>query len=148
MVILFHFHKQARGVSVLVHRKFHFQLLSVTLDRNGTYVLLNCLYCISQTPFLLIGVYIPPPYSSNVIKEMLECIASYPHIPCIWLGDFNCPWDKFLDCFNLSLSTLNAPWPSFLQLLLSKCFITDAWRAFPAYNSTPVLCYNMGPCLK
>lgn len=40
-------------------------------------------------------------------------IASYPHIPCIWLGDFNCPWDRSLDHFNSP--SVKMPSPSSLQ---------------------------------
>lgn len=95
------FSNAARGVSVLIHHRIQFQLLLVTLDRDGRYVILNCL--IFQNPFMLIEVYIPPPYSSTGIQAILENIALYPFIPCIWLGDFNCPWDKSLDRFNAIL---------------------------------------------
>lgn len=73
------------GVSILIHCRIYFRLLSVTLDRDGRYVLLHCL--LFQKPFILIGVYIPPPYSSAVVQEILESVVSFSHTPCIWLGE-------------------------------------------------------------
>lgn len=81
------FTNAAQGVSVLVS---HFMLVSVTLARDGRYDVLNCL--IFQKPFILLGVYIPPPYFSTVFLKIFRSVASYLHIPCIWLGDFNCAW--------------------------------------------------------
>lgn len=43
------------------------------MDRDGGYVTLNGL--IFQKPYLLIGAYVPPPYSTAVIREILECHA-------------------------------------------------------------------------
>lgn len=117
----------ARGVSILIHRRVHFKLVSVTLDKEGRFVLLNCI--IFQQPFLIVGIYIPPPYSSSVVQEVLANLASHPCTPCIWLGDFNCPWDKSLDRFNAITTPRINPSPSSLHTLLAEFNITDAWRS-------------------
>lgn len=88
------FTNMAWGVSIFIHHRIPFQLASMMLDRDSRFIILNCL--IFQKHFLIIGVYIPPPNSSTVIREILDYVASYPHIPCVWLGDFNCLWDRSL----------------------------------------------------
>lgn len=87
----------ARGVAVLVHSHIPLQYHNSVIDADGRYV---CLLCtIHNTLLILVAVYIPPPYSGEVLKKILAFVNTSSRAPTIIIGDFNIYlhpyWEKF-----------------------------------------------------
>lgn len=85
----------SRGVSVLVHRTVYFQLIDKLIDVEGRYVILLCR--IYQLKSIIAAVYVPPPFSLEVLRILLTHQLGSPDPPFIVLGDLNCYMDPGLD---------------------------------------------------
>lgn len=82
-------------VSVLIHRALAFRELSSRVVPDSSFVFLYCdLYAITT---VLAFVFIPPPFSGAVIRELLSYLADKPDVLVFLLGDFNCYLDPMLD---------------------------------------------------
>lgn len=55
----------SRGVSILIAKSTHFELISLQLDRQGRYLFLHA--TLGGSSLLILACYIPPPYSSEVV---------------------------------------------------------------------------------
>lgn len=70
----------ARGIAILVHRQLPFQCLNSVVDPQSRYV---CLLCsIYNFTIILVAVYVPLPYSGEVLKK-LGCVPQH-FIPPYW----------------------------------------------------------------
>lgn len=128
----------SRGVSVLVHRQIPFICTSSLIDADGRYVCLAC--SVYRVHFILIALYIPPPYSGEVLKKVLTFIASLPVAPILVMGDFNNYihpyWDKF-HTGNISPGDR----PTSMARVLEEVGLRDVWRLrFP--TSRVYSCYS------
>ena len=77
----------SRGVSILIKRDTQFSPLDVKTDPEGRFVFILC--SLYGTKCILAGLYIPPPYSSSLLKVLADYVAKYPGVPAMVLGDFN-----------------------------------------------------------
>lgn len=65
------------------------------VDDEGRYI---CLYCkIYHRCFVLVALYIPPPYSCSVFKKVLPFLTKYPNVPGIIVGDYNTTVNHYWD---------------------------------------------------
>ena len=77
----------SRGVSVLIHRSLAYQEMDAVVDALGRYVFLYCkLFTVTM---ILAFVYIPPPFSREVLQLLLSYLGDKPDIPVMIMGDFN-----------------------------------------------------------
>lgn len=84
----------SRGVTLMVTKNTPFELISVQSDHQGRYLFLHAI--MGEMPVLLLACYVPPPYSSEVVKEGLSFMAQYPTVPAVWMGDFNMTMNPYL----------------------------------------------------
>lgn len=128
----------ARGVSVLVHKNLPFQCTKVSVDPEGRCVCLLCsVYNIS---LILVAVYIPPPYSGEIMKKILSFLD--PHVPSLLIGDFNNYLHPYLDKFHSGNITPQDR-PTSLSRLIAEVGLCDVWRVrhpetrqFSCYSSS------------
>lgn len=85
----------SRGVSVQISTGLVFSCRQSKLDKKGRYVFLFC--NIEGRDCILASVYIPPPFSTEILSELLSFIADKPGVPVIVMGDFNMAMDNCLD---------------------------------------------------
>lgn len=62
-------------------------LLDLHLDPDGRYVALHAM-C-DRLELLIVGIYIPPPATVDILKKLALIIAQYPSAGVILTGDFN-----------------------------------------------------------
>ncbi|KAM9294560.1 NACHT, LRR and PYD domains-containing protein 3-like [Gastrophryne carolinensis] len=89
------FSAYSRGVSVLVSKGTPFVVLSVHTDREGCFVVLHAK--LMDTVMTIVGVYVPPPFSTGVLDRIMEKVLACPPAPILLLGDFNMVLDTALD---------------------------------------------------
>lgn len=66
----------SRDISILVHKNIPFECVDKEVDEDGRYI---CVYCkIYHLHYVLVTLYIPPPYNCSVIKKVLVFFASTP----------------------------------------------------------------------
>lgn len=65
----------ARGVSILIHKSLTFEFLDVNLDPGGRYVLLHAI--IDTLEMLIVGIYIPPPATTALLKTLIPILSTY-----------------------------------------------------------------------
>lgn len=85
----------SHGVSVLIHKTLAYQEIDSLVDSSGCFIFLFCkLYTLT---LILAFVYIPPPFSREVLQLLLSYLDDKPDIPTLIMGDFNCYLDPHLD---------------------------------------------------
>lgn len=85
----------SRRVSVLIHKSLAYQELDPMIDPLVRYVFL---YCRLFTLTVIIAfMYIPPPFSKEILQHFLLYLVDKPEVPTIILGDFNGYLDPRLD---------------------------------------------------
>lgn len=83
----------ARGVSILVKKKIHFTLCRLTSDQR--YLIIHCI--LHNMLMSLINVYIPPPFHSAILDEIMARVLVLPAAPICIMGDLNCMMDPQKD---------------------------------------------------
>lgn len=69
----------SRRVNVLVRRALTFQELQCLIDEEGHYVFLHCK--VYWVECILAMVYIPPPFSMAILRELVAFVLAKPDIP-------------------------------------------------------------------
>lgn len=111
----------SREVAIMVTKKAAAHIIQVKLDPNGRYAILVCqMFNVSLT---LVCVYVPPPFSFQILDTASFRILLIAHAPLLLLGDFNAVSDGALDRHgNVSDSRhILSPW-------LESYALTDVWR--------------------
>lgn len=119
----------ARGLSVLVHNQIPFQGLNSTVDSDGRFI---CPLCtIYNITIVLIAIYIPPPYSGEIIKKLLSFLDASPSVPSIIIGDFNNYLRPYWDKFHTGSIDPQAR-PTSISWVVDEIGFRDLWRVrFP-----------------
>lgn len=65
------------------------------LDENGQYIFLFC----AIESSVLANVYIPPPFSTEIMCDLIRFIADKPGVPVIVAGIFNRTMNNSIDRF-------------------------------------------------
>lgn len=109
----------SRGVSVLIHKSLGFTLLDLHLDPDGRYIAIHAM-C-DRVELLIVGIYIPPPATVEILKKITPILAQYPSAGIIIAGDFNMTPD--LDRMGVGPSGVTP-----LALWADNYGFTDVWR--------------------
>ena len=121
----------SRGVSVLIHKALAYQEIDSLIDVSGRFVFLYCkLYMLT---LILAFVYVPPPFSREVLQLLLLYLANKPDTPVLIMGDFNCYLDPKLDR-HPPVSPPRGGRGTALSRLLLEVGWTDIWRIRNPYN--------------
>lgn len=128
----------ARGVTILVHRQIPFSCLNSLIDAEGRYI---CLVCsVHNVLLILAAIYVPPPYSGEILKKILAFIDASPTAPTLIIGDFNNYLHPFWDKFHLGNVDPNSR-PTSLSRILDEIGYRDVWRTrFP--STKQYSCYS------
>ena len=97
----------ARGVSLLVHRSVPWKCFQKKVDPEGQYVFVQAQ--VYDIPFVILGIYNPPPATLSVIKEAMLFASLYPEALVLCLGDFNLLWDPLVDRHGPPLKRTRKP---------------------------------------
>lgn len=65
----------SRGVSILIHRSLHFQLLDLKIDPEGRYIMMHAI--VFNAPLVLVGLYLPPPTKVSVPTTVMQKVMMY-----------------------------------------------------------------------
>lgn len=91
-----HFHatysNYSHGVSILIQKALPFQVLEVSTDQDGRYIILHV--SIYNKKMVLVGLYLPPPASVSILNDIMNMVLWYDTPAILLLGDFNmvpCP---------------------------------------------------------
>lgn len=76
---------------------------------------------------MLANVYIPPPFCTEILYELMKFIIDKSGAPVIVMGDFNMTMDKSLDRFLLGISPGGTSSSPLLQFC-GKTGLTDVLR--------------------
>lgn len=117
----------SRGVSIFVQQGTQFACKQVLTDPNGRYLIILCtlfgVYCI------IAGVYIPPPFSADVLKILASFMAHYPDTPFTAVGDYNNLLDLLWDKISSNPHNLFSPGKSTpFSRLMRELGIIGMWR--------------------
>lgn len=85
----------SRGVSILINAGITFNCIHSKIDDRGRYIFLHCK--VENTVVLLANVYIPPPFDTDVLLDLVEFVLVRPGLPVMVIGDFNMVLDPILD---------------------------------------------------
>lgn len=127
------FSSYSRGVSILVSTSVPFACSTSLVAPHGQYTFLfgtlDGLQCI------IMNVYIPPPFSVEVVKLVANFLAHHPNIPALVVGDFNNYLDKYSK--RAQPHTMGKGQTPFAGLLL-ELGLRDVWRL----QHPQVKCYS------
>lgn len=115
----------ARGVSILIHRQIPFRCGRSLIDPDGRFICLDCF--IHNVPIILVAVYVPPPYSGDVLKRVLAFLDASSTAPSLIVGDFNNYLHPHWDKFHLGTVDPNSR-PTSLSRILDEIGFRDVWR--------------------
>lgn len=115
----------ARGVSILVHKAIPFHAQETYIDDDGRFICIDC--CIFQFRIILVAVYVPPPYSAEIMKMIITFTSKFPVVPILIIGDFNTYLNGLLDKFHNGSGTYTAA-PTSLARLIGEIDLCDIWR--------------------
>lgn len=120
------------GVSILIHQGTQFSCSQSIIDPEGRYVFLLCnIYGLSCT---IAGVYIPPPFSPEILKTLASFMVCFSSVPLLVVGDFNTFLDPLLDKLSASPLVHSASGrPTPFACLRVKLGLTDVWRDQPKH---------------
>lgn len=96
------FSSYARGVSVLIHKNVSWVCTTSLVDPNCRYIFLVC--SLDRLRCIIGNVYVPPPFSVEVLKILATFLSQHPGIPAIIVGDFNYYLDADLDKLSIKAS--------------------------------------------
>lgn len=127
-------------VSVLIHKSLAYQEIDSVVDPMGQYVFLYCrLFTITV---IIAFVYIPPPFSREILQLLLSYLVDKPEVAIMILGDFNGYLDPRLDRHPPVQPPLGGR-GTILSRLLMEVGWTDEWRLkypttkqFPCFSKT------------
>lgn len=79
-----------------MHKSIPFECTDKETDEEGRYI---CVYCkIYRAQYVIIALYIPPPYNCVVFKIALAFLSKYPGVPGVIIGVYNTivdsRWDR------------------------------------------------------
>lgn len=101
-------------------------MLSV-VDPQGRYIFLIC--TIAGLECIIANIYIPPPFSTGVLKILASFLAHHPHTPVLVVGEFKNFLDAGLDTFSVSFQNQQLPdGPTPFARLLMEMGLQDVWR--------------------
>lgn len=115
----------SRGVSVLIHGSLDYQELDSVVDTEGRYVTLHCR--LFSLKCILAFVYIPPPYSHQVLRAMLEFQLGHRNAMYV-VGYFNCYMDPHLDK-HPSVASGRSVCRTALRKLVKEVGWLEVWRS-------------------
>lgn len=95
----------SHGVSFLVHRSVKWKLGTVQRDPEDRFLFIQA--WIDCQPYVLIGLYLPPPAPISILYDAARFAANFPHSRVICMGDFNLLHDCSLDKFSRPYSVLH-----------------------------------------
>lgn len=85
----------SRGVSVLLARSLRAEVVQIKADPEGRYVVL--MIQISSVTITLVTVYVPPPFSADVLVKLSLMLLSRPPGALLYVGDFNAVMSPAMD---------------------------------------------------
>lgn len=88
----------ARGVSILLHKSLPCSIETVITDPGGRYLVV--IIEVYSRRLALVNVYISPPFTGNILYEVLEKLAPHAPFQLLVAGDFN-------NIINYTLDTSN-----------------------------------------
>ena len=99
-VIFSHGSSDARGVLIAIRESLDYKILSVTLDSNGRFIVINII--MKGSPFILINYYAPNYENGQIqvldeIQDQLDILDPDQETQIIWGEDFNVIFDTNLD---------------------------------------------------
>lgn len=110
---------------MLVHKHIPFTCQRVKVDSLGRYI---CILCTIHSQLLiLVAIYIPPPYSGTIFKELLAFLDSSSRTPVLFVGDFNNYLHPYHDKLHSGTIAAGAR-PTSLAKLLGEIGLCDLWR--------------------
>lgn len=113
------------GVSVLIHKSLAFQVLDSLIDPLGCCVFLHCkLFTLT---LIIAFVYIPPPFSREILQLLLSYLVDKPEVPILIIGDFNGYLDPRLDR-QPPVQPPSGKRGTVLNRLLAEVGWTGVWR--------------------
>lgn len=115
----------SRGVSILIHKKVECEVLDHKIDSQGRYVFLHMrLY---GRTFVLAAIYIPPPFSGEVLRQLVAYLKQREEPRVLAIGDFNCVLDEITDRWRQSPVVIRGGSP--LAGFLDEFGWVDFWRS-------------------
>lgn len=99
----------SQGVAILVTKKAAAHIIQVRSDPNGRYAILVCQ--IFNMCLMLVCVYVPLPFSFQILECILKEAVLIAQGPLLMMGDFNVVSDGDLDrhgCVSDSRRTLSS----------------------------------------
>ena len=119
-------HKSSRrGVAILIWPKHAFQPEKVSSDKEGRYVMVTGKF--DNIMVSLINVYNPPEEGPELVKKVVDMIASQSKGITIAAGDFNLIMDANLD-FQGKRQHSSEPAARILRRATKENGIVDVWR--------------------
>lgn len=108
-------------VSILIRKAVPCVVHQVVSDPGGRYVAVVLELC--HQKFLLVNIYLPPPFQDKLLYDLLVKLAPFAHLPMVLMGDFNAILDPALDSSNPNR-------PASLELLswASTAGLSELWR--------------------
>lgn len=76
----------ARGVSILLHKSLLCSIETVITDPGGRYLVV--ILEVYSHRLALANIYIPPPFTGNILYEVLEKLAPHAPFQLLVAGDF------------------------------------------------------------
>lgn len=128
----------SRGVSILVGRSISFSCREARIDALGRYVFLSCV--VENRPLVLANIYVPPPFNTEPILDLLEFVDNKADVPIILVGDFNTVLDNTMDRFP-PLKRAERLSEGRLGQLLREVGWCDLWRSHNP-NIRQYSCYS------
>lgn len=121
---------------MLIRKYLTFKLLDVKLDPGGRYVLVHAI--IDTFEMLIVGLYIPPPATTSLLKALVPIMSTYATDNIIVAGDFNMLLSPSLDKLVTS-TAVGSP----LSCWASLYILMDVWQwkhpdehAFTCHSAT------------
>lgn len=80
---------------MLIGKSIPFQLLDLHVNPSGKFIIIHASPL--GKPYVLAGVYIPPPFQRKTLDDIMAKVSLHPNTLFILLGDFNTTLRHMLD---------------------------------------------------
>ena len=117
---------RSAGVAILQHPDDQSEIMDVKMDNDGRVICVHV--CTQESHFQILNVYAPHKHTSRNYFFSNILNYTFPGLPVVLAGDFNCIEDPVRDTLSLRIRPQDSGGMQQLNHVKDECDLVDLWR--------------------